>query len=132
LSLSKGPLALQTLNSKDTSPMPETVSYVRLAQVLNVKVDTVYRWVKSGQIRQPTYFGKVGRWPLEVAQQILAEGTKPRGTYPHVKPKRVIRVVKPRRSAKRTETAQAVPDLTGPDTPVLAGTVKLHRGRKRR
>lgn len=59
-----------------------TVSYVTLAQAVGVKVDTLHGWVRQGKIPSPVYYGKNAGWPEDVARQIIAEGTKPAGTYP--------------------------------------------------
>jgi len=93
-----GPAAADPTLQRSLAP---TVSYVRLAEVIGVKPDTLYGWVRAGRIVSPTYFGSAARWTEEQVQQILAAGTQPPGTYPvaespHAKPRKP----KPTKSSK--------------------------------
>lgn len=128
---SKEPLQSEPITSPSTDCPTPTVSYVLLAQILRVKVDTLHGYVKRGQIRQPTYFGKLARWTRATVDLIIAEGTRPPGTYPHVRPARPKR---PRSKSSKKPPAQPSPATKPTATiplPSLASTVHLRKGRKR-
>jgi len=90
-----------------------TFSYEALAAVLRVQVDTLYRWVRAGRVRQPTMFGDRPRWSAAVVRKIIAEGTKPAGTFPPADHNRVIGSRAKGVNAGRTKTPRAKPKPTG-------------------
>jgi hypothetical protein len=114
---SRDPAAPETSAPRDENGLTQTVSYVTLAQILKVTQDTVQRWVKSGKIIQPAWFGDMARWTIEQARQILAEGTQPAGTYPPT-------------NRRHQADAKAVPQTI---TAALGHQVKTHgpTGRKK-
>jgi len=126
--------------AKDSFPVPmepgtnpgllyDTVGYAQLAEILRVQVDTLHRWVRSGRIRQPAYFGDRPRWSVAVVKRIIAEGTKPAGTFPPADPKRAGIRKGANRTAGRTQTPKGKREVRPTKGKIAKSSPKLRKER---
>lgn len=112
-----------------TNSQTSTVSYVTLAQILRVSVDTLQTWVRAGRIVQPVYFGTIARWGADQVARILAEGTQPVGTYTPADSPRARQLRG--RPANATKSLGHITKVNGP-TARKPRPAKKHAGKKRR
>lgn len=112
-----------------TAPMhPNFWDYTQVAAALGVSTRTLVRYVRTGRVPSPQYWGTMARFPADYVAKVLAEGVKAKGTYPVADSERATQnkpvPIPPKKKARK-------PSAKKPAGPAKKGGLQKLKGRKR-